>query len=211
MSGECARASVQGQIHALISSHFIPLPSPFHISPLHQLFADGIPKPKGLAGAKLADEGRQENVPYWPAETGNLPAPASGSEIKAVFEMSQKTLLLPHILHLWALAALTLLVQDTRKRSLFLCERSRFTEDSHVFTVSYHLKPMYGPLLLKNSPWLHHTTLRPLGEMGKREHVSVSLLSAILMTNMLWLRPSLHELLPDETRGNHLGTIPSWG
>lgn len=51
--------------------------------------------------AKLAGIGKTRNIPHWPRATGNLPAPALGCEIKAVFEMSQKTLLLPHILHLW--------------------------------------------------------------------------------------------------------------
>lgn len=31
-----------------------------------------------------------DRLPHWPRETGNLPAPASGSGIKAVFEMSQE-------------------------------------------------------------------------------------------------------------------------
>lgn len=111
---------LQGQIHSLVyflSS--VSLLSPFHISLFHPFFRGGILKPK-----RHASEKKTRNIPHWPRETGNLPAPASGSEIKAVFEMSQKHCCCLTSCTCDRLATSTLLVSDTRKHSLWLGKRA---------------------------------------------------------------------------------------
>lgn len=80
----------QGQIHPLLFLSFIFPPVTIFISPrFTRSFEVESPSQKGCAG-QTSRRIKTRNIPYWPRETGNLPAPASGSEIKAVFEMSQK-------------------------------------------------------------------------------------------------------------------------
>lgn len=82
----------------------------------------GIPKPKGYAD-HISWRMKTKNILHWPRETGNLPAPASGSEIKAVFERSQKHFCCLTSCTCDRLATATLLVLDARKHSLWLFER----------------------------------------------------------------------------------------
>ena len=81
--------------------------------------------PGGKGGFEPNEPANEEtrNIPHWPRETGNLPAPASGSVIKAVFEMSQKCRCGLTSCTCDRLATSTLLVSDARKHSLCLGKR----------------------------------------------------------------------------------------
>lgn len=82
----------------------------------------------------LANE-ETRNIPNWPRETGNLPAPASGSVIKAVFEMSQKMPLLSRILHLRVVGNINLPGVRNKKELTVILWKGLFTHANHASTV----------------------------------------------------------------------------
>lgn len=74
-------------------SRFLSLtlpPSPFLYLLLSPVLQRWNPRANGICGSKWPGRMKTSIIPYWPRETGNLPAPASESEIKDAFEMSQK-------------------------------------------------------------------------------------------------------------------------
>lgn len=92
------------------------------MSPFHPFFRGGIPEQRGYS-SQASRQTKTRTNPHWPRETGNLRAPASGSEIKAVIETSQKRCCCLTSCTCDRLATSTFPVSDTRKRLLWLCKR----------------------------------------------------------------------------------------
>lgn len=107
--------------------YFFFLLSPFHVTL--------VPWAKGILMSNWQANEETRNIPSWPRETGNLPAPASGSVIKAVFEMSQKMPLLSCILHLWVVGNINLPGVRNKKELTVILWKGLFTHANHASTV----------------------------------------------------------------------------
>lgn len=165
--------------------YFFFLLSPFHMT--HVPWAKGI-----LMSNWLANE-ETRNIPCWPRETGNLPAPASGSVIKAVFEMSQKMPPLSRILHLRVVGNINLPSVRNKKELTVILWKGLFTHANHASTVCITYTKIFNwtnGVLKLNASYLTQTVVAGWGS------------KPVIL--------KIQKSLPDEKRGNHLGSIQSW-